>query len=96
MSSGPQTSSGPHSPSTGRIFIFQLSSTPPWDKEMPPNNQNRSSGQRLPTDLEGPFRKIGIPAVAAAARYTSERKRRGPRTRAGGAGEKERSKRPKD
>jgi hypothetical protein len=54
-----------------------------------PNNQNRSPVQRLPTDLEAPFRKIGIPAVAAAARYSSERKEeRAPSN----AGEKERSK----
>ena len=63
---------------------------------MPPNNQNRSSGQRLATDLEGPFRKIGIPAVAAAARYSSKRKRARLSNAGGGAAEKERSKTPKN
>ena len=42
---------------------------------MPPNNRSRSSRQRLPTDLEGRYGKIGIPAVVAAARYSSDRKR---------------------
>jgi hypothetical protein len=63
---------------------------------MPPNNQNRSPRQRLPTDLEGPFRKIGIPAVAAAARYSSERTRARPSNAGEGAAEKERSKPPED
>jgi len=69
------------------------------DREMPLDNQNRSPRQRLPTDLEGRFGKIGIPAVAAAARYSSERKRAGPskiKDAGGGAAEKERSKPPKD
>jgi hypothetical protein len=40
---------------------------------MPPNNRSRSSRQRLPTDLEARYGKIGIPAVVAAARYSSDR-----------------------
>ena len=42
---------------------------------MPPNNRSRSPRQRLPADLEGRYGKIGIPAVVAAARYSSDRKR---------------------
>jgi hypothetical protein len=90
-----ERSSEPHSPSTGG---FYLSASFSVDTEMPPDNQNRSPRQRLPTDLEGRFGKIGIPAVAAAARYSSERKRAGPSIKdaGGGAAEKERSKPPKD
>ena len=93
-----ERSSEPHSPSTGKGFIFQPADIS-VDREMPPDNQNRSPRQRLPTDLEGRFGKIGIPAVAAAARYSSERKRAGPskiKDAGGGAAEKERSKPPKD
>jgi hypothetical protein len=50
----------------------------------------------LPTDLQGPFRKIGIPAVAAAARYSTERNRQRPSNAGEGAAEKERSDPPKD
>jgi hypothetical protein len=32
---------------------------------MPPNNRNRSPRQRMPTDLEGRYGKIGISAVEA-------------------------------
>ena len=42
---------------------------------MPANNRNQSSRQRMPTNLEGRYGKIGISAVEAAARYSSERKR---------------------
>ena len=42
---------------------------------MPANNRNQSSRQRMPTNLEGRYGKIGISAVEAAARYSSDRKR---------------------
>ena len=43
---------------------------------MASNNRNRSPPcQRMTTELEGRYGKIGIPAVAAAARYSSEHKK---------------------
>jgi hypothetical protein len=42
---------------------------------MPENKRNQSSSQRMPTNLEGRYGKIGISAVEAAARYSSDRKR---------------------
>ena len=42
---------------------------------MASNNRNRSPRQRMTTELEGRYGKIGIPAVAAAARYATERQR---------------------
>ena len=42
---------------------------------MASNNRNRSPRQRMTTELEGRYGKIGIPAVAAAARYSSEHKK---------------------
>jgi hypothetical protein len=46
----------------------------------------------MTTELEGRYGKIGIPAVAAAARYSSERKRarRSIKDAGGGAANKER------
>ena len=51
---------------------------------MPPNNRSVVA-QRLPTDLEARYGKIGIPAVVAAARYSSDGKtaRRSIKTLAG-------------
>jgi hypothetical protein len=67
---------------------------------MPPNNRNRSPRQRLPMDLEGRFGKIGIPTVAAAVRYSSERERnrahRSIKDAGGGVADKERRKLPKE
>jgi hypothetical protein len=59
---------------------------------MASNNRNRSPRQRMTTELEGRYGKIGIPAVAAAARYSSERKRarRSIKDAGGGAANKER------
>jgi hypothetical protein len=42
---------------------------------MPVNNRNHSSPRRMPMNLEGRYGKIGISAVQAAARYSSDRKR---------------------
>jgi hypothetical protein len=42
---------------------------------MSANNRNQSSRQRTPTNLEGRYGKIGISAVEAAARYSSNRQR---------------------
>jgi hypothetical protein len=65
---------------------------------MQPNNRNRSARQRLPTDLEGRFGKIGIPAVAAAVRYSSEceRNRAHRSIKDAGGGVAERRKPPKE
>jgi hypothetical protein len=50
----------------------------------------------MTTELEGRYGKIGIPAVAAAARYSSERKKaRRSIKDAGGGANKERWKPPK-
>jgi hypothetical protein len=42
---------------------------------MPPNNRNRAPRWRMRTDLEGRYGRIGIQAVEAAARYSSDRTR---------------------
>jgi hypothetical protein len=65
---------------------------------MPPNNRSRSSRQRLPTDLEARYGEIGIPAVVAAARYSTDRKRarRLIKDAGGGATNKEPRKLPKE
>jgi hypothetical protein len=63
---------------------------------MVPNNQNRSPQQRVATDLEGRFGKVGIPAVWAAARYSTERKKPSASIKDAGAAEQERSKAPND
>ena len=64
---------------------------------MASNNRNRSPPRRrMTTELEGRYGKIGIPAVAAAARYSSERKKaRRSIKDAGGGANKERWKPPK-
>jgi hypothetical protein len=48
---------------------------------MPPNNRSRSSRQRLPTDLEARYGKIGIPAVVAAARIRATVRERAARSK---------------
>jgi hypothetical protein len=65
---------------------------------MLPNNRNRSLRQRMRTDLKERYGKIGIPAVEAAARYSSDRKttHRSIKDAGGGAADKERRKSPKD
>jgi hypothetical protein len=65
---------------------------------MPPNNQNWSPRQRAPTDLEGRYGRIGISAVEAAARYSSDRKRKHRSIKDAGksAANKERRKAPND
>jgi hypothetical protein len=39
------------------------------------NNRSQSPRRRMPMNLEGRYGKIGISAVQAAARYSSDRKR---------------------
>ena len=65
---------------------------------MPPNDRTRSSHQNSPTDLERRYGKIGISAVAAAARYSTDRKsaRRSVKDAGGDAANKERWKPPKE
>ena len=48
---------------------------------MPVNDRNQSPRRRTPMNLEGRYGKIGISAVQAAARYSSDRKRRTARSR---------------
>jgi hypothetical protein len=43
---------------------------------MPVNNRNQSPRRRMPMNLEGRYGKIGISAVQAAARYSSDRTHR--------------------
>jgi hypothetical protein len=65
---------------------------------MPPNNRNRSPRQRIPTSLEGRYGKIGISAVEAAARYSSDHRRthRSIKDAGESAANKERRKPPRD
>ena len=66
---------------------------------MPPNHRTRSTPhQNSPTDLERRYGKIGISAVAAAARYSTNRKsaRRSVKDAGGDAANKERWKPPKE
>jgi hypothetical protein len=65
---------------------------------MSPDNHNRSPRQRMPMDLERRYRGIGISAVEAAARYSSESRRthRSIKDAGKSAADKERRKPPKD
>jgi hypothetical protein len=65
---------------------------------MPPNDRTPSSHQHSPTDLERRYGKIGISAVEAAARYSTDRKsvRRSVKDAGGDAANKERWKPPKE
>ena len=65
---------------------------------MPVNIRNQSPRRRMPMNLEGRYGKIGISAVQAAARYSSDRKRthRSIKDAGESAANKERRKPPKD
>jgi hypothetical protein len=65
---------------------------------MPPNNRNHPPRQQMPTNLEGRYGKIGISAVEAAARYSSDPKktRRSIKDAGQSAANKEGRKPPKD
>jgi hypothetical protein len=65
---------------------------------MPVDNRNQSPPPRMPMNLEGRYGKIGISAVQAAARYSSDRKRalRSIKDAGENADNKERRKPPRD
>jgi hypothetical protein len=65
---------------------------------MPLNSRSRSPRRQMPMKLEGRYGKIGISAVEAAARYSSDRKRthRSIKDAGESAANNERRKPPKD
>jgi hypothetical protein len=63
---------------------------------MPVNNRNQSPSRRMPMNLEERYGEIGISAVQAAARYSSDRTHCSTKDAGESAANKERRKPPKN